>query len=210
MMTSGMILDDRLRQSLRRVLTWWLCSILCCALPVPASAAGDSDPVIRMIEPDPRGGIGYRLIYYVNVPLETYWRFKTDFEGSYLATNQFIKEHRLVRREDHAVITENSYTVGPDATYLWRTRVFNGRHRLDFSLLNPKECGQKFHYGYIQATSQGNTTRVTQVAYLDFFGVSFWAHYPWGGGMKEFLRSTARWEQATAMRLEWRYAAKNE
>jgi len=28
----------------------------------------------------------------------------------------------------------------------------------------------------------GETTKVTQVAYFDFFGASLWAHYPWAYG----------------------------
>ena len=167
-------------------------------------------PEIDLIRSDPRGGIGYRLVYYVHVPLITYWRFKTDFQGSFLSTNEYISEHRFVRSQDDAVITENKYTIGPDATYRWLTRVYDKQYRLEYRLLNPAECGQRFHYGSIQARPQGEGTLVTQVAHLDFWGVSLWARFPWSGGMKDFLRSTARWEQKTALRLERHYESKRK
>ncbi len=207
---SGIILSNRIKQIRFYLVIYCICLLVSLFPTVFAVASGNSDPSIHLIKPDPRGGIGYQLVYYVNVPLDTYWRFKTDFAGSYLSTNKLIKAHRLIRTEGDSVITKNSYTVGPDVTYLWRTKVFNGKHRLEYSLLNPKECGQRFHYGYIQAAAEGDKTKVTQVAHLDFFGVSFWAHFPWGGGMTDFLKSTARWEQKTASRLEWKYEAKNK
>ena len=52
-------------------------------------------------------------------------------------------------------------------------------------------------------------TRVTQVAYFDFLGASLWADYPWGGGMRDFLAYTARWEQEMVLRLKDRYSGKN-
>lgn len=192
--------------------------LLLCSLQLVWAAAGlawgaaavDQAPTIVLIQPDPQGGIGYRVSYYVDVPLETYWRFKTDFDNSFLLTNHYIKAHRVVSREANAVITENRYSFGPDAVYRWRTVVMNGRHRLEYELLNPAECGQKFHFGFIQARAEGERTLVTQVAYLDFFGVSLWARYPWSGGLKDFLRSTILWEQQTAVNLEWRYATRKK
>lgn len=186
----------------------WLIGLL--FLITFAEASVNPDPTIRLIKPDPKGGIGYQLAYYVNVPLDTYWRFKTDFEGSYLTTNKFIKTHRFIRREDDIVITQNTYAVGPEVVYMWRTKVSDEKHRLEYSLLNPDECDEKFHYGYIQAVAVGNQTKVIQVAYLDFFGVSLWAHLPLDGGMTDFLKSTAQWEQRTALRLEWKYEARNK
>jgi len=32
-----------------------------------------------------------------------------------------------------------------------------------------------------------------------------WAHYPWAGGMSDFLRYTARWEQETVLKLKDKY-----
>ena len=80
-----------------------------------------------------------------------------------------------------------------------------GSYRLDFVLLNPEQCGQKFHYGRIQLEAVKDATRVTQVAYFDFWGVSFWTYYPWKGGMRDFLEYTARWEQAMIQQLKPRY-----
>jgi hypothetical protein len=168
------------------------------------------EPKIILLQPAAKGGIGYQVSYYVDVPLNTYWRFKTDFDNSFLLTNQYIKAHKLIGREGNAIITENRYSFGPDAVYRWRTVVMNDSHRLEYELLNPSECGQKFHFGFIQARAEGQGTQVTQVAYLDFFGVSFWARYPWSGGLKDFLRNTIHWEQQTALNLEWRYATRKE
>jgi hypothetical protein len=83
---------------------------------------------------------------------------------------------------------------------------------MDFVLLNPEECGQRFHYGYIQLDAVGaldEKTKVTQLAYFDFFGVYFWVKYPWYGGMKNFLKYTARWEQETISRLKSKYIKKS-
>ena len=165
---------------------------------------------VDLIEPDPRGGIGYKLVYYVAVPLDTYWRFKTDFSGSYFSTNKLIRSHRLIRQEDDLVITETKYTVGPDVAYLWRNKLYSTTNRLEYILLNPEECDQRFHYGYIEAVAAGKGTKVTQIAYFDFSGVSLWAHYPWRGGMKDCLKYAARWEQKTALRLEWKYRTEQE
>lgn len=210
MIISQRIPSNRMVQSRSHFFIYCICLLGLLFSIACAAASVSSDPTLNLIKPDSRGGIGYRLVYYVNVPLNTYWRFKTDFEGSYLTSNKFIKTHRLVRKEDDTVVTQNTYTVGPDVLYTWRTKVFNEKHRLEYSLLNPDECDQKFHYGYIQAVAVGNQTKVIQVAYLDFFGVSLWAHFPLNGGMTDFLKSTARWEQRTALRLEWKYEARNK
>jgi len=55
----------------------------------------------------------------------------------------------------------------------------------------------------VKAVEQG--TEVTQVTYFDFFGASFWAHYPWEGGMRDFLRYTAHWEQEIILQVKDRY-----
>jgi len=204
-----MCLFDRLKMH-KRTLACLFCLLFLAGLATDSVARHKtaSSPRVRLITPDPRGGIAYMLVYQVEVPLDTYWRFKTDFNGSFLSTNKFIKQHRFIRSEDQTVITENRYAIGPDVTYRWRTKIYDKQHRLEYWLLNPGECGQKFHYGYIQAEPEGLGTKVTQVAYLNFFGASIWARYPWGGGMKDFLHWTALWEQQTALRLEWKYETK--
>jgi hypothetical protein len=165
-----------------------------------------SEPSIRLIEPDPRGGKAYKLVYHVPVARDTYWRFKTDFDNSFVAESEFVKTHRFIRREGNTVITENRYTYDPDAVFRWQTLVDPERHRLEFTLLNPEECGQKFHYGSIEIRARGRQTQVIQTAYFDFFGVFFWVHYPWSGGMRNILLSTAAWEQKTVDKLRSSYA----
>ena len=111
-----------------------------------------------------------------------------------------------------AVFSEDLYTHRPKAKFRWQTTLFPDRHYLEFLLLNPAECGQKFHHGSIQLEAfgpSGRKTKVIQKAYFDFFGVSFWLNYPWYGGMKYFLTYSARWEQTTFSRLKVKYIQKS-
>ena len=160
--------------------------------------------IYKLESPD-SAGKGYKLVYMVNAPLGTYWKFKTDFKNDFLLTNKLITEHRLVALKNNVAITENVYATKPGVKFRWRTKTFPDRHRLDFELQNPKECGQKFHYGHIQLEAAGTHTKVTQVAYFDFFGATLWMNYPWYGGMNYYLHYTARWEQKTVTRLIDRY-----
>lgn len=184
-----------------------------CFLPaVDADAAdalrnvsGNTEILIYQLEPDPRGGRAYQLVYVVPAPIDVYWRFKTDFDNDFLLDNKHIREHRFVSRSGDIVITENKYEDGPDVFFRWQTTIFEQTYRLEFVLLNPKECGQRFHYGHIELSPTVEGTRVIQSAYFDFWGVSLWANYPWRGGMRDFLLYTARWEQDTIVRLKNRY-----
>jgi hypothetical protein len=160
---------------------------------------------IEQIDPDSRGGRAYRLRYVVNVPREIYWRFKTDFDNEFLLENRYIEEHRLVGTHQNTVITENRYTDSPGSVFRWKTTVHEREGRIDFVLLNPQQCGQRFHYGWIRIVPVGDRTLVVQEAFFDFFGAGVWAQYPWAGGMNHFLRYTARWEQETAEKLKERY-----
>jgi hypothetical protein len=177
-------------------------------LTVAVSRAGAPETggiMIQNLAPDPRGGQAYRLIYRVPLPVQVFWRFKTDFGNSFVEENRYILKHRLISRQGNTVITENRYTDHPDALFRWRTTIFPQSLRLEFILLNPDQSGQRFHYGYIQLTPVEQVTLVTQVAYYDFFGSLFWSHYPWRGGRKAFLEYTAAWERETALRLRERY-----
>ncbi len=175
--------------------------------------------LIRKLKPRQTGGngSGYELVYLVDVPLDAFWRFKTDFDNDFLVTNKFIKSHRLISRRKNLIVTENIFSEDlyphkPSAKFRWQTTLSPARYRMDFVLLNPAECGQKFHYGYIQleaAEASDQKTKVTQVAYFDFWGVYFWVNYPWQGGMKVFLKYTARWEQATILQLKSKYIQKS-
>ena len=191
--------------------------LLLCLLPNYALAqkAPENEPDINelrqgkvyiyKLDSEDAAGKGYKLIYMVAAPLDAYWKFKTDFENDFVMTNKLIADHRLVSHKNNVAITENIYASKPGVRFRWRTLISSDIHRLDYKLLNPKECGQKFHYGHIQLEPVGEHTKVTQIAYFDFFGATLWMHYPWYGGMRYDLHYTVRWEQETIVRLIDRY-----
>ena len=153
---------------------------------------------VERIASDTGEGYGYRLEYIVPAPINAFWLFKTDFDSDFLLTNDELLDHRLVRRIGNAVVTENRFASAPGLRFLWKTKVFHERHRLEFELLNVKDTRHDFHYGSIQLTPKGKHTRVTQIAFFNFRGASLWVKYPWYGGMKYTLTKNARWEQKAA------------
>jgi hypothetical protein len=159
------------------------------------------EPFIYRIEPDARGGEAYKLVYIVPVPIEVFWKFKTDFHGDFVETNKYVKEQKVIRQEPNLVIIENRLSNKPGSKFRWRNILYPNRYRLDFVLENPEQCGQRFHYGHFQLEPLGSYTKVSHVAYFDFFGASIWAHYPWEGGMYAFLDYIARWEQETILKV---------
>ncbi len=167
--------------------------------------SGDAPIVIETIPPDPRGGRAYELVYLVKAPIQSYWKFKTDFDNDFLVENKYIREHKFISRNGNSIITENKYANGPDKYFRWRTTVYPESNRLEFVLLNPEDCGQRFHFGHIRLEAVEQGTRVVQTAYFDFFGAAFWAGFPWRGGMRYFLTYTAQWEQQIVLRLKERY-----
>jgi hypothetical protein len=167
------------------------------------------EPFIYRIQADTRGGEAYKLVYLVQVPIQIFWRFKTDFRGDFVQTNKYIEEQRVIREEQNLVILENKLSNRPESTFRWRNILYPSRYRLDFFLENPEQCGQRFHYGHFQLEPLGGYTKVTHVAYFDFFGSSLWAQYPWEGGMKAFLDYIARWDQQTILRLKKDYQDKS-
>lgn len=177
----------------------------------PVNAEPDDEELLnkqRMvyrIKPERRGGEGFKLIYLVPVPVDVFWRFKTDFHGNFLLSNRYIKEHRLIHETGNITITENSYSNAPNETFRWRTTLFPDQHRLDFQLENPRECGHRFHYGTIQMEPFRSYTKVTHIAYFDFFGAYLWVNLRIGGGMTSFLMYTALWEKDTVSRLRHQY-----
>jgi hypothetical protein len=176
--------------------------------PSPAELSRDKEVLYRL-ESEARSGEAYKLVYLVPAPLEVFWRFKTDFNNDFLVTRRFIKEHRFISQQGNVVITEDTYTNAPDKVFRWKTTVYAAQHRLEFTLENPAQCNQRFHYGFIQLDPFGEAqTKVTHVAHFDFLGASLWANYPWPGGMSSFLRYTATWEQETILRLRERYSEK--
>ncbi len=172
---------------------------------VVAETDAGKDVQITRIPPDPRGGQAYRLTYHVPVPLHIFWKFKTDFDNSFLESNKYILKHRLISRDGDVVITEDVYSSTPSERFHWRTKIVATHHRLEFELLDTKAHNHKFHYGVIQLQAVGESTRVTQTAFFDFLGASIWAVYPWAGGMQAFLRYTADWERETAVRIRHHY-----
>lgn len=171
---------------------------------VEASPAGGRlrQATLSAIRPHAHGGRAYRLVYYAEVPVEVFWRFKTDFKNDFLTTNRYILSHRFVSRNVNTVVTETKYKNAPDVYFRWKTTLHPSSHRLEYMLLNPKECGQKFNFGHITLESVGSYTRVTHVTYFDFFGAFFWVNFPGNWGMKTFLHYTASWEQETILRLK--------
>ena len=207
-----------------RLLRWALIALFFPILPAFASESltvvPDEEALLEgkvfvfELKPQHQNGAGYKLVYLVDAPLDAFWRFKTDFDNDFLLTNKFIKSHQMISRHGNVVVTEDLFsedlfTHRPRAKFRWQTTLSPAEHRMDFVLLNPEECGQKFHYGHIQLEAFGQKTRVTQVAYFDFFGVSFWVKYPWYGGMRHFLKYTARWEQDTILKLKPTYIKKS-
>lgn len=163
------------------------------------------EPYIYRIAPDARGGEAYKLVYLVPVPVEVFWKFKTDFHGDFLETNKYVMSQRVIREEQNVAIIENRLSNKPDSKFIWRNILFPKKYRLDFVLENPEQCGQRFHYGYFQLEPLGSYTKVSHVAYFDFFGATIWAHYPWEGGMYAFLDYLARWEQETILKVKDEY-----
>ena len=165
----------------------------------------NSDPVITKLKPEKAHGRGFKLVYSVEASLDVFWRYKTDFDTQLILGNKFISSHRLVSREGDVVITETVSSDKPKDVFKWQTTVFPERNLLEYVLLNPEECGQKYHYGYVQMEALDIGTRVTQVAYFDFFGASLWVNYPFKGGMSQFLKYTAQWEQKFISEFGYQY-----
>jgi hypothetical protein len=151
------------------------------------------------------GGYGYRIEYQMPVPLHVCWRFKTDFGNDFLRHNRIIASHRLLHHTANQAVTETVYTSAPDKRFVWETTTDARRHQMFFRLLNPHAAGQRYHAGVIRLVDKGRHTLIIQEAHFDFFGAGFWVHYPWQGGMREILETSARWEQKTVYQLQAAY-----
>jgi hypothetical protein len=192
--------------------------VLCCPVSIafgpklllaeqyPGRKSYSDQILIERVHSGQGGGQTYRLTYTVPVHIDVYWRFKTDFDNDFLEENKFILSHRLIGRENNSVITENKYTSKPNVVFRWKTTFSHENFRLDFVLLNPESTGHDFHYGHILLTPRGDATQVVQEVHFNFFGASFWAIYPWSGGMTEFLTYTAKWEQDMVLKLYHQYS----
>ncbi len=163
------------------------------------SASAERKMTLETIAPHGDTGYGYKLQYYIFAPIDISWSFKTDFDSNLLLTSDELIGHRLVKTAGNSVITENRYATAPGLRFLWKTVVIEEQYRMEFELLNPKECRHDFHFGSIQLSPDGEFTKVTQIAYFDFTGASLWVKYPWYGGMKDTLTQMVEWEQATIL-----------
>lgn len=172
---------------------------------LPQDQYSYSDPIITKLKPERARGRGFKLEFSVDAPLDVFWNYKTNFDNDLLHKNKYITSHKLVSHKDNLVITETEYSYKPRDIFNWQTTIYPDQNLLKYELLNPEECGQKYHYGYIQLEAEGEGTRVAHVAYFDFFGASFWVNYPFKGGMSDFLKYTARWEQQFVLEFEHQY-----
>jgi hypothetical protein len=154
---------------------------------------------LKTIAPHGNKGYGYKLQYYIHAPIDVSWSFKTDFDSDLLLTSDELIDHRLVKTVGNSVITENRYATAPGLRFLWKTDVIEEQYRMEFELLNAKECRHDFHFGSIQLSPDGEYTKVTQIAYFDFTGAALWVKYPWYGGMEDTLTQMVEWEQETVL-----------
>ena len=92
---------------------------------------------VHQIEPDPRGGKVYKLIYRVRVPIEVYWRFKTDFDNDFLLKNESIRRRRVISSSGSSVAAEDKYAHAADVFFRWQTTGHRDIRRRDSILLNP-------------------------------------------------------------------------
>jgi len=155
---------------------------------------------LETIIPHANKGYGYKLQYYIFAPIDVSWSFKTDFDSDLMLTSDELIGHRIVKTVDNSVITENRYATAPGLRFLWKTSVIEEQYLMEFELLNAEECRHDFHFGSIQLSSDGEYTKVTQIAYFDFTGASIWVKYPWYGGMEDTLTQMVEWEQETVLR----------
>jgi len=192
----------------------WLLLACAAAPPATASEGNDRQALLNRLEektrvtevkPSVKGGRAVRLVYYVPVSAEVFWKFKTDFDNDWLVTNKYIQAHRFISRHDNVVITETKYTYGPDVYFRWETLLYPEARILRYTLLNPEECGQEFNHGWIRIDNAGELVRVRHTSYFDFTGAFLWTHLPGPWGMTGFLRYTARWEQQTILHRQFHY-----
>ena len=149
----------------------------------PANAEPDDEELLnkqRMvyrIKPEKRGGEAFKLIYLVPVPVDVFWRFKTDFHGNFLLSNRYIKEHRLILETGNVTITENSYSNAPNETFRWRTTLFPDQHRWFSSWKTPGNAGIGFTMARYEWNHSDHTPRsptpLTLIFSVHLYGLTF-------------------------------------
>lgn len=150
-------------------------------------------------------GYTFRITYQVPVPMEVYWRIKTDFESDFVAGNPFIHAHRFIGRSGNIAVTQTEFKTAPGKTFTWVTTVQHRQHRLLFELGNAEEIGHNFNGGSIQLEDAGPKTNVIQIIRFKFPGDFFWVNFPWHNGMRSSMVDIARWEQKAVYRLRNSY-----
>ena len=55
-----------------------------------APEPGENDVLISQIAPDKKGGKAYRLTYFVQAPIDGYWKIKTDFDNTFVKENKYF------------------------------------------------------------------------------------------------------------------------
>jgi len=174
-------------------------------VPAAGQSGTGAYTAVQRIAPSAQGGQAFELVYTVDVPPDAFWKFKTDFASDALLSNRYIRSHRLISRRNNVYITETRYSHSPERVFRWQTTVYPSARRMNYRLLNPHECGQRFNRGTIQLTLEAGGTRVVHSSYFDFFGAAAWALFPGPGGMEAFLRYTAEWERQTSRDSIGRY-----
>ena len=188
-----------------------LTTLICIMTSTPVMASGNdsshcvANVQISELSPLQGEGYGYRLVYRVPVDIDTFWRFKTDFDNDFLVKNSTITSHRLLRRQGNVAVTKTTYTAAPGKFFIWETTTDPANRKMQFRLVDPRSSGQRHHWGFIRLIPDGRQTIVIQQAYFDFTGAGIWVAYPWQGGMRDVLRTNAIWEHETIMRLQASY-----
>ncbi len=180
-------------------------AMTCGSVAAHADQPGAPHTEVHRIGSSGQSGQAFRLTYTVNVPLNLFWKFKTDFGADFISSNRYIVSNRLISRQNNVYITQTRYRDAPNIVFRWQTTVYPLAYRMNYLLLNPEECGQKFNRGTIQLSTESGKTRIVHSTYFDFFGAAVWAHFPGPGGMVGFLRYTADWERKTINELQHRY-----
>jgi hypothetical protein len=47
------------------------------------------------VKPSAKGGHGVRMVYYAPVKLDTFWRFRTDFQNEWLISNKYPESRTI-------------------------------------------------------------------------------------------------------------------
>lgn len=154
------------------------------------------------IQPESRGGSAYKLVYYLNHPIDTVWTALSDFESDLYASDPQLEEQRVVSRDNQGVIVEEVYSISPvKRPARVRYRLDPLHSRIDFSVTNPSELNQAFNYGHIQLSPHNSGTKVAQVGYFKWPGQGLWAYTIGPKGLRGFHQQRVEWQAQSIDRL---------